>query len=107
MRQVYRIWFVKEVLPLLLAEFIVFVAILAGAQSYMSFQRIMQNISMRVSAHTVSSLWGYTIATVINTEFAALVFAVGALFVGAFIVRDASRAFRHVGGNILRFVRVI
>lgn len=106
MRRVYGIWFVRGVLPLFAAEVVVLTAIVFGAKSYISFEHIMNNAVYRITHHPTVMVWGYIVDAFTNAEFVSLVFLLGAVLVGAFIVRDTLRSVRYVGGNFFRFRRV-
>jgi hypothetical protein len=107
MRRIYGIWFARRVMPFLAIELVVLGAIIICAQSRMSFHNIAANIQSRVTQHSVIFLWGYTIETLRNADFIAILVLIGIAGAGMFIVRDALRVARRFRGNFLRFGRVI
>lgn len=106
MRKIRGIWFMKKVFPIACTELLILAAIVIGAQSYVSFERIMLNASYRFTHHPPTQIWYYWVNALVNTEFIAKVLLLGAFLVAGFIMRDALRVSKRLRGNFLRMQRV-
>ncbi|MDA1335226.1 MAG: hypothetical protein O2794_04460 [bacterium] len=94
MRRIYGIWFVRQVLPLFCLEVLVFSAIIVGAQSYMSFSNIMNNILVRMDNFSPMNFGNFIMNAFTNTEVVSLILFTGAFVVGSFIMKDTFKLSR-------------
>lgn len=106
MRKIYGIWFFRRVLPIMCGEILLFTGLIVGAQGYISFGRVMDNATGRMSGHPLPSIGRFWMEAFFNTELATLVFVAGLAVLGTFVARDVLRLSKKMRGNFLRLPRV-
>ena len=95
MRKIYGMWFVRRVLPTLSVEAGLLVVIAVGAQGFIKWGHIVNNVLWRLSHHPVEKLGHFWLAALANTELATIMLGAGACVAAAFFVRDARRTMRN------------
>src|SRR5437762_246322 len=88
--KVYTIWFLRRIVPLVLAQLVFLVFVLKALGDKIFFGRVISNA--RLAAH--SSYWEfskYLLGSFLQTHFAVQIFILVALGIGALLLRDLVR----------------
>ena len=99
MRRVYTTWLLKNVMPVFVAEIVVFSIIFIGIQSYMSFGHVMNNAFDRAFHYSPMSFGRYIYASFYEAELVVTLMFLAVLAFGATIIRDSFRISRNLGRN--------
>lgn len=88
--KIYSIWFLRRILPLVLAQLVFLVFVLKALGNTIFFGKVISNA--RLAAH--SSYWEfskYLMGAFFQTHFAVQIFILVALGIGALLLRDLVR----------------
>ncbi len=101
MRRVYFTWFLRRALPVLAAEVAVFVLVVGGIRSYVSFGHVLNNAFLRITNHSLGGFGYYVYEATFQSELIVKLLLLAVVGVVLFTARDTMRVSRSFRRNFL------
>lgn len=98
LRQIYRVWLLRKLLPVLVIEIALFSFVLYQLGRIVFVQRVLENAFVILFSHP-SGIFSFITATFLGTTFFVKVLSIGLVVLLAFFLR-------HLTQGILRFILV-